>query len=112
MRLLSLQTLSSPTFFFRTIPLTWHGVSPWLHRETLAVLSAHGGISSGGRLDAETGYGLSVLGDGFTGTPYLDVAASDIGCDSRLVWWLRASVPGRPQRDAWALRRARLLRRP
>ena len=64
------------------------GVDALLGRETMAGLAAPGGASSGGRLDADAGYGFPVFGGRFTGTPYLGLGTSAGGNDQRLGWRL------------------------
>ena len=52
-------------------------------RETLSGMGAGGGGDSGGRLEAEAGYGFPVLGGRFTGTPHVGLGVSDAGRDYR-----------------------------
>ncbi len=47
-------------------------------------------------LQGELGYGLSVLGDRFTGTPNLGFALSDAAREYRIGWRLTSVVPGDP----------------
>ena len=53
-------------------------------RETMSGMGAGGGSESGGRLEAEAGYGFPVLGGRFTGTPHVGLGVSDAGRDYRL----------------------------
>ena len=61
-----------------------------------------GGLAPGGEfaasrgLNAELGYGLSLFGDRFTGTPNLGFGLSDNARDYRLGWRLTSAVPGDP----------------
>ena len=48
------------------------------------------------RLEGELGYGLSVLGDRFTGTPNLGFGLSDTARDYRIGWRLNSAVRGDP----------------
>ena len=48
------------------------------------------------RLEGELGYGLSVLGDRFTGRPNLGFGLSDSGRDYRIGWRLTSAVRGDP----------------
>ena len=48
------------------------------------------------RLQAEVGYGLSLLGDRFTGTPNLGFGFSDTARDYRIGWRLTSAVRGDP----------------
>ena len=52
-------------------------------RETMSGLGAGGGGDSGGRLEAEAGYGFPVFGGRFTATPHLGLGVSDAGRDYR-----------------------------
>ena len=45
-------------------------------------------------LDAELGYGLSLFGDRFTGTPNLALGFTDSARDYRIGWRLTSAVPG------------------
>ena len=72
-----------------------------LTRETLARLAANdnGGdvFGTAGRLEGEIGYGIALLGGGFTGMPNLGFGLSDRGArDSRVGWRLTSAVPRGP----------------
>ena len=54
----------------------------------LVGLAPTGGATYGGSLEAEADYGFSILGGGFTGTPYLGVGAWEGSNDWRLGWRL------------------------
>ena len=60
------------------------------------------GLAPGGefeperRLEGELGYGLSVMGDRFTGTPNLGLGFSDSARDYRIGWRLTSAVKGHP----------------
>ena len=64
-----------------------------------------GGLAPGGEfaalrgLNAELGYGLSLFGDRFTGTPNIGFGLSDNARDYRLGWRLTSAVPGDPGFD-------------
>ena len=64
------------------------GADALLHSETLAGLAPTGGAKYGGSLEAEADYGFSILGGGFTGTPYLGVGAWEGSNDWCLGWRL------------------------
>ena len=64
------------------------GADALVHSETLAGLVPTGSVPSGGRIEAEAGYGFPVLSGAFTGTPYLGVGAWDGGNHWRLGWRL------------------------
>ncbi len=70
------------------------GMDALLSRETLAGLAANGdadGFEASGRLEAEAGYGLSVFGGGFTGTPNLRFGLSEGAREYRIGWRLTAA---------------------
>ena len=53
-------------------------------------------FEAGQRLQGELGYGLSLLGDRFTGTPNLGFGFSDTARDWRIGWRLTSAVRGDP----------------
>ena len=56
-----------------------------------------GECEAGKSLQGELGYGLSMFGDRFTGTPYVGFGLSDgDGLDFRLGWWLTSTLEGDP----------------
>ena len=86
------------------------GMDALLRRETLAGLAANDNgdtTASTGRLEAELGYGIALLGGGFTGTPHLGFGLSDTGRDYRVGWRLTSARRGDPgfQVDLDATRR-------
>ena len=75
------------------------GMDALLSRETLADLAANDNGSDGfvasSRLEGELGYGLPVLGGGFTGTPNVGFGLSDGGArDWRIGWRLTPAGAG------------------
>ena len=76
------------------------GMDALLARETLAGLAANdngGGFRTAGRLGGEIGYGIALLGGGFTGTPNLGFGLSDGGAqDWRVGWRLASALPRDP----------------
>ncbi|MCY4607869.1 MAG: hypothetical protein OXD40_04635 [bacterium] len=61
------------------------------------VLAPDGECEAGKSLQGELGYGLSMFGDRFTGTPYVGFGLSDgDGLDFRLGWWLTSTLEGDP----------------
>ena len=64
------------------------GADALLDRKTLAGLGDNGGDDGGGQFDAEAGYGMSVFGGRFTGTPWLGFATSPDSSAYRLGWRL------------------------
>ena len=65
------------------------GAGRLLERETLAGLGEDDGQGSRGRFDAELGYGLPVLGDRFTATPWVGFGLSGSARDYTLGWRFR-----------------------
>ena len=70
--------------------------------ERLWALSASSGLAANGnaepssRFDAEVGYGMSLWGDRFTGTPNVGFGLSDTARDYRIGWRLISAVRGDP----------------
>ncbi len=65
------------------------GTDRLLERQTMAGLDRRAGGGSGGRFDAELGYGLPVLGNRFTGTPWVGFGLSGSDRDYTLGWRFR-----------------------
>ena len=78
------------------------GMDALLTRETLADLAANddgsgAGFRASGRTEGEIGYGLAVLGGGFTGRPNFGFGLSDDGArEYRIGWRLTSAVAGDP----------------
>ena len=78
-----------------------YGVDP-SGSERLWALPASSGLAANGeaepssRFDAEAGYGMSLLGDRFTGTPNVGFGLSDTARDYRIGWRLTSAVRGDP----------------
>ena len=69
----------------------------WGVRDARALAPGGGEFEAARGLKAEAGYGLSVFGDRFTGTPNLGFGLSDGGArDWRIGWRLTSAVEGRP----------------
>ena len=62
----------------------------------LAGSGAGSGAEPSSRFDAEVGYGMSLLGDRFTGTPNVGFGLSDTARDYRIGWRLTSAVRGDP----------------
>ncbi len=58
--------------------------------------AANGAAEPSSRFDAEVGYGMSLLGDRFTGTPNVGLGLSDRAREVRMGWRLTSAVPGDP----------------
>ena len=67
------------------------GAGGLLEQQTMAGLRQADGAASAGRLDAKLGYGLPMLGNRLTGTPWLGLGLSGNGRDYTLGWRLSPS---------------------
>ncbi|MDE0204246.1 MAG: hypothetical protein OXK73_17645, partial [Rhodospirillaceae bacterium] len=67
----------------------------WGARDARGLAPGHE-FEAGQRLQGELGYGMSLLGDRFTGTPNLGVGLSDGARDWRIGWRLTSAVRGDP----------------
>ena len=68
-------------------------------------LAANGEAVPSSRLDAELGYGMGVLGGGFTATPHVGFGLSDTAREVRLGWRLGPAGGGGFGFDVDAARR-------
>ena len=69
----------------------------WGARDVRALAPDGGAFTPGRGLAAEAGYGLSLFGDRFTGTPNIGLRVSDGGVrDYRIGWRLTSAVEGDP----------------
>lgn len=66
----------------------------WSARDATS-LAVGENVEAGGRLEATVGYGMPVLGGGFTGTPEFGLGFSESGRDWRLGWRLGLAGSGR-----------------
>ena len=67
----------------------------WSARDARGLAPGHE-FEAGQRLEGELGYGLSLFGDRFTGTPNLGFGLSDGARDYRIGWRLTSAVRGDP----------------
>ena len=68
----------------------------WSARDARALAPGAAVRGASGGLDAEVGYGLSLFGGRFTGTPHAGVSLSDGARAYRLGWRLNAALRGDP----------------
>ncbi len=66
----------------------------WAMPEAQGLRAADGDAARSGRLDAEVGYGMAVLGGRFTGTPNLGFGVSDSAREYRMGWRLASVASG------------------
>ena len=59
-----------------------------------SALAAGGDVAASSRLDAELGYGVGMLGGGFTGTPHVGFGLTDAARELRMGWRLSPAVGG------------------
>ena len=79
-----------------TYGAAWSGVGRlWSARDARG-LAPGGEFEPERRLEGELGYGLSLLGDRFTGTPNLGFGFSDRARDYRIGWRLTSAIEGDP----------------
>ena len=80
---------------------TWGAASSgverlWSARDARGLAPGDGAFEPERRLEGELGYGLSLFGDRFTGTPNVGFEMSDSARDYRIGWRLTSAVPNDP----------------